>query len=126
VGFSVLLALDHGKRYDLEVWSKMILMALALVYGGAVAYSRVFLGVHSYDQIIFGSALGIWLALTLHYIFRRDTLQHLDRVLNLTDKDYSKYTLNGLALLGLTLATLIANYYLFDGKIDEAWTSRIE
>ena len=44
--------------------------AVGLTFAFMVGYSRMVLGVHSLDQLAFGFALGIWVALTMHYIAR--------------------------------------------------------
>ena len=49
VGFAVQLALDYSARHKLGTVDKILWLGFALVYGASVAYSRVFLGVHSYD-----------------------------------------------------------------------------
>ena len=40
-------------------------IGLALVFGSVVAYSRLFLGVHSLNQVLFGGLIGVWIALTI-------------------------------------------------------------
>ena len=42
-------------------------MTTACLFAVSVAYSRLFLGVHSLDQVLFGGLIGIWLAVSIHY-----------------------------------------------------------
>ena len=54
----------------------------------AVGFSRLYNGVHSMDQIIYAYLLGTWLAITLHFGFKKLITDHIDQLL----KDPSKYT----------------------------------
>ena len=49
VGFAVQLALDYIARHDTGPLESILWLTVALLHGFSVAYSRVFLGVHSYD-----------------------------------------------------------------------------
>ena len=51
-------------------------------FGASICYSRMFLGVHSLDQVLFGSLLGIWFSLTLHYCLRDLLREHINDLLN--------------------------------------------
>ena len=51
---------------------KLLFFVIAIVYGLSVGYSRMFLGVHSLDQVIMGYLLGVWYTLTLHFCVRED------------------------------------------------------
>lgn len=44
-----------------------VVMALFFIF---LAISRVFLGEHSYNQVLFGSQLGIAFAIILHFIVK--------------------------------------------------------
>jgi len=50
------------------MWN-IFLFGLALTYFSVMGFSRVLLGVHSLNQIIYGWTLGIWIAFVCHYIF---------------------------------------------------------
>lgn len=49
---------------------KTLALGLALLFAGTMGYSRLFLGVHSLDQVSFGLSLGAWFAFSAHYIVR--------------------------------------------------------
>ena len=49
---------------------RVVLFVVTLVFAMTLTYSRFILGVHSIDQLIYGSLWGIWFALTLHFIVR--------------------------------------------------------
>lgn len=49
---------------------KVIGGSIALFWAAGIPFSRYLLGVHSLDQIVFGSTLGLWSGLTLHFVLR--------------------------------------------------------
>ena len=49
---------------------QLLLLALALGFAGSIGYSRLFLGVHSLNQVLYGLSCGLWLAISAHYIAR--------------------------------------------------------
>ena len=49
---------------------RILLLAVALSFTGSIAYSRVFLGVHSLNQVFYGVQVGAWFALTAHFIVK--------------------------------------------------------
>jgi len=50
-----------------QTWKKTMAMGAVVANGLIVGYSRMFLGVHSINQVIYGLLLGAWLALTFNY-----------------------------------------------------------
>lgn len=49
---------------------KMVFTVAMFLFFIFLALSRVYLGEHSYNQVFFGSQLGIVLALTMHYLLK--------------------------------------------------------
>ena len=47
---------------------RLFMLVVALVFAFTIAYSRLVLGMHSLNQIIFGLLLGTWLAFSFHFI----------------------------------------------------------
>ena len=43
------------------------MLLVVVFFGASIGYSRVILGVHSWNQVVFGWSLGIWIAFTLHF-----------------------------------------------------------
>ena len=46
------------------------------------------MGVHSLDQIMFGSSLGVWSGLTMHFLVRDNLLRHVEKLI----KSSQEYT----------------------------------
>jgi membrane-associated phospholipid phosphatase len=60
-----------------QPWMRHLALLFAFLYGWTVAYSRIVLGMHSYNQIFYGLMIGIWLALSFHFIFYEIIFRHV-------------------------------------------------
>ena len=49
---------------------RLLSLVVGVAFASAIAYSRLFLGVHSLNQIFFGALLGAWFAFSAHFILR--------------------------------------------------------
>ena len=49
---------------------KTIIYSIGLFSAGLVAFSRIALGVHSIDQVLFGSLIGMWIFIVFAYVFK--------------------------------------------------------
>ena len=56
-----------------------IVFILCLLWAVFIPIARVSLGAHSIDQCLFGSILGIWSAITCHFIVRDHLINHIIR-----------------------------------------------
>jgi len=64
MGMALTVWLDFAQS-NAKLWSKIVSLAIAITYGVTIAYSRLFLGVHSLDQVLYGLLLGSWCAFTM-------------------------------------------------------------
>ncbi len=64
MGMGLTMALDYAHTEG-KIYFKLIGFAAAITFGFTIAYSRLFLGVHSLDQVLFGLLLGTWCAFTM-------------------------------------------------------------
>lgn len=86
MGATTAIALDimrsnpHGKCMYITAF------IISLCIGLSVCWTRVIMGAHSVDQVLFGSLIGLWLALTLEFIVRKWMMGH---IMNL-NKDRSR------------------------------------
>jgi hypothetical protein len=83
----------------------MLIVLFAL--GLAISYSRLVLGVHSLDQLIFGWSLGIWAACTCHFVFRQRLLDYSNVLVRDTEAYFeSRRSLLLKSLIQVTAACL--------------------
>ena len=52
-------------------------LVISTIYAIVMPYTRLLMGVHSLDQIIFGFCIGIFYAYVLHFIIRDPLLKHI-------------------------------------------------
>jgi membrane-associated phospholipid phosphatase len=64
MGMALTVWLDFAHS-NAKIWSKIVALGIAITYGVTIAYSRLFLGVHSLDQVLYGLLLGSWCAFTM-------------------------------------------------------------
>jgi hypothetical protein len=98
---------------------------------GLAAYARIYLGVHTLNQVIFGFLLGIWLAFFCHFGIRNklNSMANalFDRTRNPSDETYltvifwTNLCSLGIFIMGLTL------YAIIDANIknDPLWIENI-
>ena len=53
---------------------------VAVLFAATVGFSRIVLGVHSINQVIFGLQLGVWLACTSHFCIKDRIYANFDRL----------------------------------------------
>ena len=75
------LAQAGGGKY-FTWYVRIIGFILAVAFGATIGYSRLFLGVHSLNQILFGWLLGVWLAFTMHFIFKDKIMKNARKLLH--------------------------------------------
>ena len=109
MGSAVFIYLDYlhltrkelaGKAIGGPVF-KILFAILAILIGLLVGYSRLFLGVHSWNQVFFGWQMGIWLAFTLEFCIKDQLFIHLDKVLMGENTNFVKQALICTGLLCL-------------------------
>ena len=100
-----------------SAWVKRTLLVLALTFAWTVAYSRIVLGMHSYNQIFFGMALGAWFAFSFHYIMYEKLMEHarelcLNEIFNMPGErssSFRKLTLLCFGIFAALMGVQIAN-----------------
>ena len=89
---------------------RTLLLVAAVTFGLTIGYSRLFLGVHSMNQILFGFLLGIWMAFTLHFIFRDKVLENVQRLLDGDERRYKRMLITFFIIMFITFALEILVY----------------
>ena len=94
-------------------YMKLLALFAALAIPATIMYSRLFLGVHSLDQVLFGCQIGIWFAFSAEFILKEPFLRWSDKLLYdnplPTKKDTSVPAIAAaVALVGLTVFSYIS------------------
>ena len=54
----------------MPIWLILLMLLLSITFWFTIGYSRIFLGVHSWNQTCFGWQFGIWIALTYYFCYK--------------------------------------------------------
>jgi hypothetical protein len=75
-----------------------------------ISFSRYSLGAHALNQIVFGQLIGVWEALTLHFIVREAIIVHMGQVMKI-ERSYIHTQNRLLSLMSVTepLVTQMSN-----------------
>jgi hypothetical protein len=138
IGYPMLLYLDLFENSERQriteqkmSWGQIISLITVFLYSFLIGYARLYVRVHSWNQIILGWQLGIWLAFYFHFCLRESVLNHVNRIMSakkMFTKDRRRqiviasgmFILEVIALIG----TYLASKYL--NEPDPAWTTQIE
>lgn len=68
---------------------KTLLFIAAMCFALAIGYSRLILGVHSVDQIVYGLLIGVWIACTMQFCVRYYYENHVKNLLQNRQRDFT-------------------------------------
>lgn len=86
----------------------------------AIAFSRILLGVHSLNQVIFGLVIGIWATFTFHFCVRKPFFSHIK---NLSDSTSKLMLLASVYIFAVAIVCVI--YESTTPYIDPIWVKHI-
>jgi hypothetical protein len=93
---------------------------LAVLIGVAIGFSRMLLGVHSLNQVIFGFVIGVWAAFTFHFCIRKPITSHIK---NLSDKTSQMMLITLVYILAVVIVCV--SYEAVTPSIDPIWSKHI-
>lgn len=65
---------------------RLLAIFVAFTFAGTIAYSRMFLGVHSLNQVLYGLSLGIWFAVTSEFMLRERFMSLIQNLIDVEDQ----------------------------------------
>jgi len=75
-GLTFAVALEISlHRPSFGIWVTIVSFVASFVFGATVSYSRMVLGLHTLDQVIYGALYGIWSACFMQFCLR----SHIDK-----------------------------------------------
>lgn len=142
IGYPIFLWLDvfenreRREQYQ-ERMTKSSIFALlcAVLWSFAVGIARLYVRVHSWNQIVFGWQLGLWVAFYFHFCIRDELIYHVNTFSQTSRLDPSTRNklillstmLNSLMIATLMIAFLLREKYENDHKdIVNGWIQMIE
>lgn len=134
MGAAMTIWLDFNDRYRVRngsffqpLWVRLIALLVAILFSFTIGYSRIFLGAHAWNQLLFGWQLGLWLALTFFVCYRDSVFYHLTKLHRGQGQDKQKFIVWGIVALVIIFAVETANYLIVVPRIvnDSSWTTNI-
>ena len=83
---------------------------MVLTFGATIAYSRMFLGVHSLNQVCYGLSLGAWFACCIHFIFKDKIISLAQGLIDGKDDETNRLFWVSTGLMIGAYAVQILNY----------------
>ncbi len=118
----------HAFWHNLPV--KLAVSLLGLLAVGLIMYTRVYLGAHGLNQVIYGFSLGMMIAFTVLTVYRDELVFMYKKLLNYSEP--IRYLPSTLAVLALWVVSVMANNVLYlilraqDVKLDAATLQHIQ
>ena len=92
MGVPLALWLDYNQQarinsdMKLGAWYwRALVFVIMLVFTGTIAYSRMFLGVHSLNQVFYGLSLGLWFALTCEFLIKEKMMKLIQNLIDVQE-----------------------------------------
>ena len=111
MGMAIIVWLDFNERVGRNEQSRfrhwlvrVFALMLAVTFSFTIGYFRVFLGVHAWNQLLFGWMFGIWLAVTYFFCYKNWIFDRLDELSKAKEK-----RIRGLVTWGVVFFVLSAS-----------------
>lgn len=82
VSIALTAFLDYNKTYRNDAGNilsngflRFTILAIVVIFAGFIGYSRVILGANSPGQVYLGFQIGLWLAITFHFLIRKPLME---------------------------------------------------
>ena len=120
--------LDYANVLGVTNSRKIITFCLVILFSFSIGYSRLILGVHSLDQIIYGLSLGVWIAFTMQYCVRPDLDPHIKQLVSNKIKQFKELFLANFIIVTLIIGGQMFDYAIMSGRvmIDDIWITNME
>ncbi len=105
--------LDIAEELKMPTIGKVMSTCAGIWLPILIGISRLYVGVHSLDQVLFGWTIGMWCSLVCHFEVRNRLMKSFDDLItSLISKDKRQLMAVSVVLLDLiTVSALVAQYY---------------
>lgn len=74
-------SLPYARTRSNYGWMSYIVTLILVAYWAmSIPFTRFILGAHSLDQILFGTSLGIWQGIIMHFVVRDNLIEHIEEL----------------------------------------------
>jgi len=90
-------------------------------------FARVYVGVHAINQVIFGSSIGLALALYSHFLIRKPLMGHIEKILSSRSSPSKMYLVQAILIsfIAIALNTFVFIKDLNHFVIPQVWKDNL-
>jgi PAP2 superfamily len=113
-----------------NLWQGLCFCSVIL-YSFLMGFARLYVRVHSWNQVMFGWTLGFWIAFYFHFMVRDHLITHVDAITltpRLPENRRNKYAIIASSIGAAVIAILVACYMISRQQNPQhiwAWTFMI-
>jgi len=93
---------------------RLLAFAFVLAFPATISYSRMFLGVHSLNQVLYGFSLGLWFAITSEFLIRERLMELVKNLIDMKEDRLLRLFLLSFVLLVAAATLQCTNYAVVD------------
>ena len=126
ISFGIWLDLNNSNKEKWHWALRYGLLAVVLTFAATIGYSRLFLGVHSLNQITFGYTLGLWFSLVLHFLYRDAIYEMSEKLIKGNQENLQAQNIYATIIFVLCYVAEIYNYGVANNFVnDPSWSEAI-
>ena len=101
---------------------RALIFVIMLTFTATIAYSRMYLGVHSLNQVFYGLSLGLWFAVTAHFLVKERLMSLVQNLIDEKETEFGRLFWLSLLLFVGSFSIQIVNYAVtMQIEIPTAW-----
>ena len=105
---------------------RAIIFVIMLLFIATIAYSRMYLGVHSLNQVFYGLSLGLWFAFTSHFLIKERLMGLLQNLIDEKETEFARLFWLSLMLFVGSFSIQVVNYAVtMQLEIPIGWKNQI-
>jgi hypothetical protein len=123
--FTLTLFFDFIRHWKNLFAKSVTFLAFNICLPSTIAYSRLYMGVHSLNQVIFGGLIGIWLAVVLHTMVKKPFMRHLESLWTANSETKSKSILKICAFVVLIISLETLGFLYRNNNRDTTFMTKL-
>ncbi len=112
-------------------WVQILSLIFVLIYSSLIGFARIYVRVHSWNQIVYGWQLGLWLAFYFHFCLRDFIIKHVNITASfekIQSRDRKRHIIVATCFFVIVVIVNVSTYLssIYSREPDPAWITMIE